>query len=444
MNDEPRGKLAELVRRYGRGLCDDPRKAEALLRDVCGEHRREISVLVAALRERVAADLLGSTDGAPKPLLLGRLAKRLEDNLGLAAEAARWAVESWALALGVVNADDLRPPRPPRVAPPKVEPPKTPPPTRTPPMTHGPQPLKPTDTMRIAEDQALEATTQALALFRKADAQTQWGDLESHGKRLLEMDDQFHTLAKLGVSQAEQHYIRGAGYSLSDEYQRALRELTRAIELDQTRANSVALRGMLYMPEDAERAIADFNRALELNPRLDIVYRWRGVLHGDQNDFKRALADLNKAIELNPRDAESYYLRAVVTMGKISGAFFPRQRDRDQVLSDLNRAIELDPRNGGYYHMRGIYYRARGSRYRTSDDFARALADHNQAITLEPRTAVFYLGRMQAYKEKGDHQSARQDLQRAAELGISETSLEELDPKLAEELRMEIARHKRS
>jgi DNA-binding beta-propeller fold protein YncE len=112
MNDEPREKLAELVTRFGRSLIDDPRRAEGLLRDVCGEHRREVSVLVSALRERVAADLQASQSGQPKAILLGRLTKRLEDNLGLAPEPARWAVESWALALGVVSEAELRASRP--------------------------------------------------------------------------------------------------------------------------------------------------------------------------------------------------------------------------------------------------------------------------------------------------------------------------------------------
>ena len=103
MNEMPRQKLSELIATHGRSLCDDPRRCEGLLRDYCGAHKREIHVLVSALKERVAADLLGSQGGVPREVLFARLAKRLEDNLGLAAEAAHWAVESWALALGVIT-----------------------------------------------------------------------------------------------------------------------------------------------------------------------------------------------------------------------------------------------------------------------------------------------------------------------------------------------------
>ena len=108
MNDSPRQKLIEIVTdrkavfaRTGRDVTTDAKLCEALLRDLCGEHRREISVLVAAQKERVAADLLASQDGVPREVLLTRLTRRLQDNLGLTEEAARWAVDSWALALGL-------------------------------------------------------------------------------------------------------------------------------------------------------------------------------------------------------------------------------------------------------------------------------------------------------------------------------------------------------
>ena len=103
MNDEPREKLCELIVEYGRSLCNDPRRCEALLKDYCGQYKREIFVLITALKNRVADDLLKTSAGVPHVLLLARLMKRLEDELGLAETAAQWAVESWALALGVID-----------------------------------------------------------------------------------------------------------------------------------------------------------------------------------------------------------------------------------------------------------------------------------------------------------------------------------------------------
>jgi WD40 repeat protein len=118
VHDLPRQKLGEIMATYGRSLCDDPRRCEGLLRDFCGQYRGEIHALVGALKERVAADLLASKDTLPHEVLLARLTRRLCDNLALSQEAARWAVESWGMALGVLSIEDLQEQSPPPPSPP--------------------------------------------------------------------------------------------------------------------------------------------------------------------------------------------------------------------------------------------------------------------------------------------------------------------------------------
>ncbi len=103
MHDEPRQKLCELIVEYGRSLCNDPNRCEALLKDYCGKHKREIFVLVSALKKNVTNDLLKSSAGVPQEIVMGRLRKRLADELAMTDEAAHWAVESWALALGFIT-----------------------------------------------------------------------------------------------------------------------------------------------------------------------------------------------------------------------------------------------------------------------------------------------------------------------------------------------------
>ncbi|MBI3734320.1 MAG: hypothetical protein HY259_12830 [Chloroflexi bacterium] len=123
MNIVPRRRLAELISQQGRALSDDPRRCKALLLDICGEHKREINVLIAAQEEKIPADLLKSPAGVPRALLLEQLTRRLHDNRGLAEEFARWAVESWALALGIVTDAELQPAPNPKAPPtPRADP----------------------------------------------------------------------------------------------------------------------------------------------------------------------------------------------------------------------------------------------------------------------------------------------------------------------------------
>jgi predicted RNA-binding Zn-ribbon protein involved in translation (DUF1610 family) len=108
MDDLPRRKLMELVGRFGPDVGTDARRCEALLKDLCPQCKREISVLVSAAKESVPAELLGSSGEMPKQVLISRLSRRLHENFGVEENLARWAVESWAVALGIASPKELR------------------------------------------------------------------------------------------------------------------------------------------------------------------------------------------------------------------------------------------------------------------------------------------------------------------------------------------------
>jgi nitrous oxidase accessory protein NosD len=108
MNEQPRQKLREIVARHGQSVVHDARRCEGLLKDYSAQHRREVSVLVSALEEHVPQDLLAAPAGTPRAVLLKRLARRLTDNSALSEPAAAWAVNSWALALGLISEDQLK------------------------------------------------------------------------------------------------------------------------------------------------------------------------------------------------------------------------------------------------------------------------------------------------------------------------------------------------
>ncbi|MGA2161324.1 MAG: HEAT repeat domain-containing protein [Methanoregula sp.] len=113
MNDSARTMLARLISRYGASVARDPNRCEGLLRDTCPQCSREIFVLTHAVRQHVTDDLLVPRHTLPLSLTEGFLAKRLEDELGFSGDVARWAVISWAEALGIAD------PAPPAAAPKK-------------------------------------------------------------------------------------------------------------------------------------------------------------------------------------------------------------------------------------------------------------------------------------------------------------------------------------
>ena len=108
-DDLARQTLLRLIQDYGIEVAEDPRRCEGLLRDLCAACRREIHVLMAAVNERVIHELREADSELPVAVTIGRLVKRLVDNRGITEDAALWAVESWALAFGLITPDELTP-----------------------------------------------------------------------------------------------------------------------------------------------------------------------------------------------------------------------------------------------------------------------------------------------------------------------------------------------
>ena len=99
MHAQPPRTLKRLLKQYGQELIDDPRRTEALLRDHCGQHTREIFVLVNAQKQRVPSELLAAPPWMPRQAVSSRLSRLLQTKLALTEDAADWAVASWATAL---------------------------------------------------------------------------------------------------------------------------------------------------------------------------------------------------------------------------------------------------------------------------------------------------------------------------------------------------------
>ena len=73
---------------------------------------------------------------------------------------------------------------------------------------------------------------------------------------------------------------------------------------------------------DSDGAIADFSKALELNPNYILAYVNRGNAKVGKSDWDGAIVDFSKAIELDPKYAIAYSNRGVAKKekGDLAGA----------------------------------------------------------------------------------------------------------------------------
>lgn len=109
MNDLPVIKLTALTKHFGKDLLNDSSRCAELLADFCSEYRLEVNLIVAALNEGCAAELLMSaTDHIVLYEEYSQLVNRLCRNAGLVTEYADWAVNGVAKALNLQIASPSR------------------------------------------------------------------------------------------------------------------------------------------------------------------------------------------------------------------------------------------------------------------------------------------------------------------------------------------------
>jgi hypothetical protein len=93
-DQNPRDVLRSLLEKHGPFLADEPDRCGSLLRRHLPQHAREVNVLIAAAQAGVPAALRASPD-------VEKLAQRITEQHGTREDLARWAVDTWAFALGL-------------------------------------------------------------------------------------------------------------------------------------------------------------------------------------------------------------------------------------------------------------------------------------------------------------------------------------------------------
>jgi tetratricopeptide (TPR) repeat protein/V8-like Glu-specific endopeptidase len=198
---------------------------------------------------------------------------------------------------------------------------------------------------------------------------------------------------------ANQKYEQGS-------YQGALADYDRAIAINPNYAKAYVNRGFLKYDKlnDLKGALADYDRAIAINPNLAEAYNNRGNLKDDKlNNPQGALADYDRAIALNPNYAYAYNNRGNLKQDKLNNP--------QGALADYDRAIALNPNLAEAYNNRGSL---KGDKLNNPQG---ALADYDRAITLNPNLADAYYNRGNLkYQKLNNPQGALADYDRAIAL----------------------------
>ena len=181
----------------------------------------------------------------------------------------------------------------------------------------------------------------------------------------------------------------------------ALADDNRAIELDPSQARFFTFRGATYREmERYPEALADFSRATELAPSQAMAIALRGRTYEQMERYAEALTEYTRALELDPSKAWVFALR---------GRIYRDMTRCQEAVADFSRAIELDPGDDWGISLRG-------RTYQQMERFEEALADFSRVIELNSGDAGAYAERGGIYREMGRFDKALTDLSRAIEL----------------------------
>ena len=165
----------------------------------------------------------------------------------------------------------------------------------------------------------------------------------------------------------EQHYVsllEGNKFYEAGDYDRAIAEYNKAINLKSDYADAYAWRGNAYRRKgENSRAIDDYTMALRYKSNYPEVYNYRGYLYAQNSDYTRAIADYTQALRFRADYADALFNRAYA---------YGRSSDYQRAIDDLTRLIRLESNNAFAYNERGKAWQALGNYERAEADFAAA------------------------------------------------------------------------
>jgi len=135
-------------------------------------------------------------------------------------------------------------------------------------------------------------------------------------------------------------------------------------------------RGYYYIDESRyPEALADFNQAIALNPRVARVWVNKGTVFAELNKNDSAYVCFERAIQLKPDYPEALSNR---------GGVLSREGDLAGAVEDFSRAIALRPTFRDAYNNRALVYFKMG-------EFEKAVADRRRVVDLDPRNPMNYV-----------------------------------------------------
>ena len=145
------------------------------------------------------------------------------------------------------------------------------------------------------------------------------------------------TISGQSVSDAQGYTTRGLTLAKSGKSEEALAEFDRALALDPYNVQALYGRGLIYQADKRhEQAIADFTAANGLTPQRVEPLLARATSYLAIDKAKEAASDLDEAVQADPNSAQAWSARGVT---------YERLGDKAKAFTSYGRALALRPKD---------------------------------------------------------------------------------------------------
>ena len=179
----------------------------------------------------------------------------------------------------------------------------------------------------------------------------------------------------------------------------ALENLNQSISLSKNNAPAYVLRAEIEARShrDFERAVADMDSAILLEPRFAGYFINRAYMKYNIDDYFGAMADYDYALGLEPASIEAHFNR---------GLLRAEVGDNNKAISDFDFVLKKDPANFMALYNRALLH-MRTRQYRN------AVNDFTQILKKYPNFEAGYMARSEAKRRMGDNRGSEADLEKA-------------------------------
>jgi serine/threonine protein kinase/Tfp pilus assembly protein PilF len=209
------------------------------------------------------------------------------------------------------------------------------------------------------------------------------------------------------------HYGLGVALNLKKDFDGAIREQQRALEIDPKYADAHLLLGFVWNNKgERERAFSEFDAAIReyrevirINPKDATAHYNLGTTLWERRDAEGAFQELQSALQIRPNfgEAHNYLALALQSKGRLNDA-----------IAEFREAVRIDPKNAGVRsNLAGALY--------DNHDLEGAIREWQEAARADPKNAALHNNLGAGLAAKGDLEGAIREYREAIRLAPKDT-----------------------